>query len=47
MDAEGRMDSTMAFAGTRKLFEQAGFEVIAVSDAQVSRLSRLIMSRVL
>ncbi|WP_262982982.1 hypothetical protein [Glutamicibacter arilaitensis] len=41
------MDLTMAFAGTRKPFEQPGFEVIAVSDAQASRLPRLIMSRVL
>ena len=47
VDAEGRMDLTMAFAGTRKLFEQAGFVVIAVSDAQASRVPRLIMSRVL
>ncbi|MGO2069002.1 GNAT family N-acetyltransferase [Glutamicibacter arilaitensis] len=47
VDPEGRMDQTMAFVGTRKMFEQVGFEVIGVSDAQVSRLSRLIMRRVL
>jgi hypothetical protein len=47
VDAEGHMDLTMAFAGTREPFEQPGFEVIAVSDAQASRLPRLIMSRVL
>lgn len=47
VDPEGRMDLTMAFVGTRKMFEQVGFEVIGVSDAQASRMPRLIMRKVL
>ena len=28
VDPEGRMDPTMAFVGTRSMFERAGFEVV-------------------
>ena len=47
VDPAGRMDLTMAFVGTRKMFEQAGFEVVGVSDAQASRMPRLIMRKLL
>lgn len=45
VDPEGRMDLTMAFVGTRKMFEQVGFEVVGVSDAQASKMPRLIMRK--
>lgn len=45
VDPEGRMDLTMAFVGTRKMFQAAGFEVVGTSDAQASRMPRLIMRR--
>jgi len=47
VDPEGRMDLTMAFVGTRTMFEEAGFEVVGVSDAVASRMPRLIMRRTL
>ncbi|WP_349930657.1 GNAT family N-acetyltransferase [Glutamicibacter mishrai] len=47
VDPEGRMDLTMAFVGTRKMFEEAGFEVVGVSDAVASRMPRLIMRKML
>jgi GNAT superfamily N-acetyltransferase len=47
VDPEGRMDLTMAFVGTRKMFEDAGFKVVGVSDALASRLPRLIMRKML
>jgi len=47
VDPEGRMDLTMAFVGTRKMFEGAGFEVVGVSDAVASRMPRLIMRKML
>ncbi|WP_345471224.1 GNAT family N-acetyltransferase [Glutamicibacter ectropisis] len=47
VDPEGRMDLTMAFVGTRKMFEELGFEVVGVSDAQASRMPRLIMRKML
>lgn len=47
VDPEGRMDLTMAFVGTRKMFEEAGFEVVGVSDAVASRMPRLIMRKTL
>lgn len=46
VDPEGRMDLTMAFVGTRKMFESVGFEVVGVSDALASRMPRLIMRKV-
>ena len=43
----GRMDTTMAFVGTRSMFESAGFEVVGTTDAVASGLPRLIMRRTL
>ena len=45
VDPEGRMDTTMAFVGTRAMFSRAGFEVIGTTDAVASGLPRLIMRR--
>jgi len=41
----GRIDLTMAFVGTRAMFEQAGFAVVGTTDAVASKLPRLIMRR--
>ncbi len=46
VDAEGgRIDTTMAFVGTRAMFEKAGFEVVGQTDAVASGRPRLIMRR--
>lgn len=45
VDPPGRMDLTMAFVGTRSMFEGAGFETIGATDAVASRMPRLIMRR--
>ena len=45
VDPEGRMDVTMAFVGTRGMFEKAGFEVIGTTDAMASKMPRLVMRR--
>ncbi len=45
VDPTGRMDPTMAFVGTRSMFEQAGFEVIGTTDAVASKMPRLVMRR--
>lgn len=45
VDPEGRLDLTMAFVGTRAMFEAAGFRTIGTTDATASRLPRLIMRR--
>lgn len=45
VDPEGRMDTTMAFVGTRSMFERAGFAVIGTTDAVASRMPRLVMRR--
>ncbi len=47
VDPSGRMDTTMAFVGTRAMFERAGFEVIGTTDAVASKLPRLVMRRTL
>lgn len=48
VDAEGgRIDTTMAFVGTRTMFEKAGFSVVGRTDAVASRRPRLIMRRML
>lgn len=48
VDAEGgRIDLTMAFVGTRAMFEKAGFEVVGETKAVASGQPRLIMRRVL
>lgn len=45
VDPPGRMDTTMAFVGTRAMFERAGFEVVGRTDAVASKLPRLVMRR--
>jgi GNAT superfamily N-acetyltransferase len=40
-----RMDLTMAFVGTRAMFEKTGFTVIGTTDAVASKLPRLVMRR--
>ncbi|HLS64952.1 MAG TPA: GNAT family N-acetyltransferase [Ruania sp.] len=45
VDPEGRMDLTMAFVGTRAMFEKVGFEVVGATDAVASRMPRLVMRR--
>ncbi len=42
-----RMDLTMAFVGTRTMFERCGFEVIGRTDAVASSMPRLVMRRAL
>ncbi|MBM6404630.1 GNAT family N-acetyltransferase [Phycicoccus sp. CSK15P-2] len=42
---DGRMDLTMAFVGTRRMFEKAGFEVVGETDAVASKMPRLVMRR--
>ena len=45
VDPEGRMDTTMAFVGTRRMFEKCGFEVVGRTDATASKMPRLVMRR--
>lgn len=45
VDPQGRMDTTMAFVGTRPMFEAAGFEVVGRTDAVASGMPRLVMRR--
>ena len=40
-----RMDTTMAFVGTRSMFARAGFEVVGTTAAQASRMPRIVMRR--
>ncbi|HXH78230.1 GNAT family N-acetyltransferase [Nocardioides sp.] len=47
VDPPGRMDLTMAFVGTRSMFERRGFTVVGETDAVASKLPRLVMRRVL
>ena len=47
VDPPGRMDTTMAFVGTRSMFDKAGFELVGTTDAVASKLPRLIMRRTL
>jgi GNAT superfamily N-acetyltransferase len=47
VDPPGRMDTTMAFVGTRAMYERAGFAVVGTTDAVASRLPRLVMRRTL
>ena len=42
-----RMDPTMAFVGTRAMFERAGFEVVGITEAVASTIPRLVMRRTL
>lgn len=43
--AAGRIDLTMAFVGTRAMFEKAGFTVAGSTDALASKLPRIVMRR--
>ena len=45
VDPPGRMDTTMAFVGTRAMFAHVGFGVVGKTAAVASRLPRLIMRR--
>lgn len=46
VDAGGeRIDTTMAFVGTRTMFEPLGFELIGTTDATGSGLPRVVMRR--
>ncbi len=45
VDPSGRMDQTMAFVGTRAMFDRAGFRVVGTTDAVAGGLPRLIMRR--
>ena len=47
VDPPGRMDLTMAFVGTRAMFERVGFQVVGATDAVAGGMPRLIMRRVL
>lgn len=47
VDPPGRMDLTMAFVGTRSMFERAGFQVIGSTAAKAGRMPRLVMRRTL
>lgn len=45
VDPQGRMDLTMAFVGTRSMFERCGFAVVGETDAKASKMPRLVMRR--
>ncbi|GAA4401855.1 GNAT family N-acetyltransferase [Fodinibacter luteus] len=47
VDPPGRMDTTMAFVGTRSMFERSGFEVVGTTDAVASGMPRIVMRRTL
>ena len=47
VDPDGRMDTTMAFVGTRSMYEPLGFEVIGTTGAVAGGLPRLVMRRTL
>lgn len=47
VDPDGRMDLTMAFVGTRSMFEQVGFEIVGTTDAVAGGMPRLVMRRLL
>jgi hypothetical protein len=39
------MDLTMAFVGTKSMFDKAGFAVVGSTDAVASKMPRLVMRR--
>lgn len=45
VDPPGRMDTTMAFVGTRTMFERAGFRAVGTTDAVAGGLPRLVVRR--
>ena len=42
---QGRMDQTMAFVGTKGMFERAGFRVVGRTDAVAGGMPRITMRR--
>lgn len=44
---DARMDLTMAFVGTQKMFENVGFQVVGTTEAVASGMPRLVMRRTL
>lgn len=47
VDPSGRMDTTMAFVGTRRMFERSGFKVVGQTEAKASKMPRLVMRKTL
>lgn len=45
VDPPGRMDQTMAFVGTKPMFDRAGFDQVGTTHAVASRMPRIIMRR--
>lgn len=45
VDPPGRMDLTMAFVGTKSMFDGAGFSQVGTTEAVASRMPRIIMRR--
>lgn len=45
VDPVGRMDATIAFVGTKAMFERAGFERAGVTDAVASRMPRVVIRK--
>jgi len=45
VDPSGRMDVTMAFVGTKSMFEHVGFRGIGTTGAVASGMPRLVMRR--
>lgn len=45
VDPPGRMDTTMAFVGTRSMFQKSGFRVLGTTNAVASKMPRIIMRR--
>ncbi len=45
VDPAGRMDTTMAFVGTKAMFARAGFRVVGSTGAVAGGLPRLVMRR--
>jgi hypothetical protein len=43
--AAAGIDLTMAFVGTRAMFEKVGFEVVGTTGARAGGLPRLVMRR--
>jgi len=44
-NGDRKVDLTMAYVGTRKLFEDAGFELAASTDATSAGFPRVVMRR--
>jgi GNAT superfamily N-acetyltransferase len=45
VDRPGRMHLTMAFVGTKSIFERAGFRLVGTTNAVASGMPRLVMRR--